>query len=238
MSAFLLSVRAHSYQSRLSHVCEHNSPPPGYRLRTDHMSTDQAPYWVTFQPLSTAWSAHVDYKQIQSYQPKTKRLISTSFLQRDATSSVQRRVANSGVCRLFEGQGWKEGHFSTHIGTQEGTLAHVFHRLPLLIALIARHLRHKAAPLCQFIQHAGAVDPKEAWQCRWWNPDVCVSLSWEELSPQRLLNASSQRQQLQQHNSGRSGKKFFCSDSIRQECEEESVGQTGWQTAWRRFFHI
>ena len=31
----------------------------------------------------------------------------------------------SGVHRLFAGQGWKEGHFSAHFGSQEGTSAHV-----------------------------------------------------------------------------------------------------------------
>ena len=33
---------------------------------------------------------------------------------------------HSGVHRLFEGQGWKEGHFSMCFGPQEGTLALVF----------------------------------------------------------------------------------------------------------------
>ena len=32
----------------------------------------------------------------------------------------------SGIHRLFEGQGRKEGHFSNRFGSQEGTLARVF----------------------------------------------------------------------------------------------------------------
>ena len=32
-------------------------------------------------------------------------------------------LASSGVHRLFEGQGRKEGHFSAPFGSQEGTLA-------------------------------------------------------------------------------------------------------------------
>ena len=35
-------------------------------------------------------------------------------------------LPNSGVHRLFEEQGQKEGHFSTHFGSQEGTLVCVF----------------------------------------------------------------------------------------------------------------
>ena len=35
-------------------------------------------------------------------------------------------MSTSGVHRLFEGQGRKEGHFSMCFGFQEGTLAHVF----------------------------------------------------------------------------------------------------------------
>ena len=34
--------------------------------------------------------------------------------------------SSSGVHRLFEGEGWKEGHFIVRFGSQEGTLAHIF----------------------------------------------------------------------------------------------------------------
>ena len=41
------------------------------------------------------------------------------------TRETWRWRQSSGVRRLFEGQGRKEGHFSAHFGSQEGTLAHI-----------------------------------------------------------------------------------------------------------------
>ena len=44
---------------------------------------------------------------------------------------------SSGVHRLFEGQGRKEGHFSTHFGSQEGTLAHFGSQEGTLVCVLA-----------------------------------------------------------------------------------------------------